>query len=722
MVSMVYGELLSQGPYRFQPSNEIPVSDANGALSLAWSGGLNSGQYQTMDLNQDGLMDLVIFDRTTSKISTFINEGNAYSYQPQYEYHFPAGLNGWMILADFNCDGKKDLFTNTTFGLKVYQNIGTETPAFTLLVDPLTTDFNGVNVNLQVSASDIPAIADVDGDGDLDILIFDFAIGGKVEWHQNRSIEDLGNCNELRFELATDSWGNFQECNCGVYEFGGTCSNPGGRQVHAGGKSLLVFDQDHDGDMELVFGDEFCNNIAFLSNEGDAQNALFLSAQTAYPTLANPVEFFIFPALFWEDVNFDGRKDLIAAPNLFENLVRSVDFKASSHLYINNGVDGNEEFSFQQDNWLQDQMIELGESASPVFFDFDGDQDLDMLLGSRGVIQTGGEFYATFQLYENRGTSSNPDYLLTDQDFMGLSSSQLQDLHPSFADLNGDSRPDLIFSAAATSGQTRIYYWLNTQINGFTAETTDPQVLDFVLQNGDTPHFYDLNQDGLADVLLGKRTGRLEYWSQTSQAPLQFDLQNETLAGIGDDTFRRELAPLVSDINGDGSPELLTLDTSGEINVYNNFINPSEAQPLAKYNSVLQPNDGVLNEVTRLGRGSVLTAATLDGQLPYVVVGSQTGGLTLLKNLSDDQGGEPGATLDLRIAPNPTPDVVVITANRNFQWQLFNTLGQLITTSPATNLSNRYTFDSRPLTNGVYLVRVISDNGLEDTKRLLVIR
>ena len=192
-----------------------------------------------MDLNQDERLDLVLFDRTTSKISTFINEGNSYSYQPQYEYLFPTGLNGWMILADYNCDGKKDLFTNTTFGLKVYQNVGVDAPAFTLLVDPLTTDINGLDVNLQVSASDIPAIADVDGDGDLDILIFDFAIGGKVEWHQNQSMQDNGNCSELSFQLATDSWGNFQECNCGVYEFGGTCSNPGGRQAHAGGKSLF---------------------------------------------------------------------------------------------------------------------------------------------------------------------------------------------------------------------------------------------------------------------------------------------------------------------------------------------------------------------------------------------------------------------------------------------------------------------------------------------------
>jgi len=491
--------------------------------------------------------------------------------------------------------------------------------------------------------------------------------------------------------------------------------------AHAGGKSMLVFDQDHDGDVELVFGDEFCNNIAFLRNEGDAQNALFLAAETEYPQVANPVNFFIFPALYWEDVTFDGRKDLIAAPNLFENLVRGVDFKQSSHLYTNSGSTNSEDFNFVQDNWLQDRMLELGESATPLFFDVDGDQDLDMLLGSRGIMRDGGAFYATFELYENNGTEASPSFMKIEDDFLDLSSLQLQDLHPSYADLNGDNRKDLVFSAAASSGQTRIYYWLNSEINGFGAQTTDPQILDFIVQAGDAPHFNDINQDGLADILLGRRTGRLEYWQQSDQSPLQFTLEQETLAGIGDDTFRRELVPWVDDINGDNSPELLTLDASGQLNVYSNFINPSDQDPLTKFDLVLQTATGADNQFTRMGRGAAMTTAILDNQLPYLVVGSQQGGLLLFQNFSDQEGGNPQEELGLKISPNPSPDAVVVTANRNFQWQLYTILGQLVTTGPTNVLSDRYTFDGSTLTNGVYLIRAVSENGLEDTQRLLII-
>ncbi len=77
-----------------------------------------------------------------------------------------------MLLADYNCDGKKDIFTNTTFGLKVYKNTTDGQLTFELQEDPLLTEIGGSMVNLQVGSSDLPALSDIDGDGDLDILGF----------------------------------------------------------------------------------------------------------------------------------------------------------------------------------------------------------------------------------------------------------------------------------------------------------------------------------------------------------------------------------------------------------------------------------------------------------------------------------------------------------------------------------------------------------------------
>ena len=712
---------VAQDPFVFRPATDIPVFQNNQELPLAWAGGLNSGQYFNIDLNNDGTEDLVIFDRTTDKVNTFLNVDNRFLYHPQYEYLFPDDLNSWIVLADYDCDGRKDLFANTTFGLKVYRNTFDQQLSFQLQADPLMSESGSIMVNLQISSSDMPSISDIDGDGDLDILIFNFAVGGSVEYHQNQSIETDGTCNNLLYKKITSNYGDFQECNCGVYAFGETCGELGGRQTHAGGKSLLTLDRDHDGDQELIFGDEFCNNIAFLENQGDAQDALFTEAILDYPNAANPIDFFIFPAVYLVDVNFDGAKDLIAAPNMFENLGRLVDFRRSSRLYTNQALATSEEFDFQQDNWLQDEMLDFGEKAAPLFFDFDGDGDHDMLVGSRGE-RLGEEFFASFALYENQGDSDQANYHLINDDYLNLGAQRLQDLKPSYADLNGDNRLDLIFSAAASNGQTSVYYFLNEDLVGFTPQTSLPQILPLIIQAGDYPHFVDLDGNGWADLLLGRRAGRLEYWRNLEGTGSNFELVNEAVAGIIDDSFKRELVPLAADLNGDQVLELATLDATGVMRVYTNFLSTSEIDPPQQFDLVLQPQEQQGTELSRWGRGAAITSAALTSGLPHLIVGSNQGGLFLLQNFSDTSGGsDPQRELALQLFPNPADDLVEIRANQNFSWKLYNILGQEVLSGPSASLGNRYQFEGLTLVNGVYLLRATGASGIKETKRLLIV-
>jgi hypothetical protein len=161
--------LSAQAQFTYKLDQSIPV-EANGkTLALPWAGGLNSVQVNTMDLNGDNQQDLVLFDRTADKILTYLNQSNQYVYTPDYEELFPTGVTQWLLLRDYNCDGKKDIFTSDPFGIIVYVNItkpGEQlkwrsfNPGFPLL----TKGFTG-NVNLKVNESDIPAIDDVDGDG-----------------------------------------------------------------------------------------------------------------------------------------------------------------------------------------------------------------------------------------------------------------------------------------------------------------------------------------------------------------------------------------------------------------------------------------------------------------------------------------------------------------------------------------------------------------------------
>ena len=106
------------------------VLSANGKkLINPWAGGLNAAQYTKMDLNGDNVEDLIVFERTSGTISTFLaatDPANAqkkiWIHAPAYQYRFPK-IDNWMILADYNNDGLKDLFTFTPLGIMVYKQI-----------------------------------------------------------------------------------------------------------------------------------------------------------------------------------------------------------------------------------------------------------------------------------------------------------------------------------------------------------------------------------------------------------------------------------------------------------------------------------------------------------------------------------------------------------------------------------------------------------------------
>ena len=118
----------------FYPQPNIPVIQYGLISPLAWAGGMNDVSFSEIDLNQDGVKDLFVFEKdngfygTRFRISTYINNNVSgivsYTYAPQYISKFPK-MKEFAILRDYNCDGKEDIFTYSTTGaagLAVYTN------------------------------------------------------------------------------------------------------------------------------------------------------------------------------------------------------------------------------------------------------------------------------------------------------------------------------------------------------------------------------------------------------------------------------------------------------------------------------------------------------------------------------------------------------------------------------------------------------------------------
>ena len=207
----------------FERDDSVPVTEENGLLSFPWAGGVNHPQVHNIDLNNDGIQDLLVFDKMGDRISTFLMDADGnLDFAPRYRPMFTnqhgqrPRLHDWMLLRDFNCDGKMDIFTYSNGGMAVYRNDSEgDTLTFTRMTSLLLSDYQPSNpdfgiLNVYVSPIDLPAITDIDGDGDLDIVTFSLT-GFSAEHHRNMSMELYGHCDSLVYQRESSCWGGFTE-------------------------------------------------------------------------------------------------------------------------------------------------------------------------------------------------------------------------------------------------------------------------------------------------------------------------------------------------------------------------------------------------------------------------------------------------------------------------------------------------------------------------------
>jgi len=710
--------LSAKAQFTYTLDQSIPV-EANGkTLTLPWAGGLNSVQVNTMDLNGDNQQDLVLFDRTADKILTYLNQSNQYVYTPDYEELFPAGVTQWLLLRDYNCDGKKDIFTSDPFGIIVHVNVTKPgeklkwrlfNPGFPLL----TKGFTG-NVNLKVNESDIPAIDDVDGDGDLDILNVRFVGIGTIEWHKNLTIERTGTCDSLQLERVTQNYGNFEECQCGKFAFGQTCASlPGGRSEHAGGKALLTIDLDNDGDRELLFSEESCARVYLLENNGTAQDALMNSAVT-FPS-SSPINFLIFPAPYLEDLDFDGKVDLIASPNIYARTFLNTNFQQSMWFYKNTGTSQLPDFTFQKTNFLQEEMIDVGDYAVPAFIDSDGDGDQDLYIST----YAGPDFSSSVYFYENIGTADEAKFKLITTDFINLSFANYYNVKIQFADLNGDATLDFTFTGTSQqTGSTTLLFVPNRSTNGLDFSGQSLQSTDFQIGQSENALVVDVNQDGLNDILLGKTTGAIQYWRNTGPVgQFNYTLETGSFLGLGTSTDRQSPTLAAGDLDADGRGDLILGNQRGELTIYGDF--------RAQNPNITGVTDIVYNSLAEayypknLGGRSWPTVVNLfNSDKPSVVIGNTLGGIHVLKNEeSKILPEEP--VVDLFPNPVKETETMKIKTDRNMTVQFFTSIGQRLTQSYFIPANQEYPLIFSGLPAGIYLAR-FTYNGKSLAKRFVI--
>ena len=533
--------------FHFSRYDSVAVSEENGLLDYPWAGGLNHPQFSNMDFNLDGRNDLLVFDKSGNKIISFTtNASNELEIAPKFRDMFVnehneynVRLHDWVLLRDFDNDGDADIYTYSNGGMAVYRNDGnSDTLIFTLMTSKLLSDYGNGIINIYVSPTDLPAIMDVDNDGDMDIVTFSL-FGTSAEYHQNMSVETYGIPDSLNYVMSNPCWGDFEEDPSTVaVSLDVTCKGGNGGIENSAalsgahsGFTMLGIDIEGDGDKDLVVSIVSFDTMNLLVNDGSSSTAHMGSQDLTFPqnnTNTVPINLYTFPAAFIADINNDGKVDLLASPYQENN---GHNYQ-SSYLYENIGTATVPDFDFVQNNFLQDNMIELGTSAYPTFFDFDNDGLKDMLVGNLGYFVTTGDYSSQLAYYRNTGTASEPAFTLQDRDLLNISALNLDNVAPTFGDLDGDGDDDLIIGDA----DGLLHYFDNSAGPGnscnFTLTQPGFQGIDIIGQFA-APFLHDVDGDTILDLVIGERNGNLNYYRNdgTANAP-NFVLDDPNFGGV----------------------------------------------------------------------------------------------------------------------------------------------------------------------------------------------
>ena len=709
--------------YGFEKLISIPVfRSVSVPYKYPWAGGINNVQLGWMDCNFDGKKDLIAFEVQGSKILPFLWQDTGYVYCPQYAVCFPP-LQGFMQLIDFDGDGKEDIFTYQTAGIKVYRNISDTVLKFELFTEQILSVYYQNPINLFCTDGDYVVIADMDGDGDMDILAFG-PLGKYVEYHKNMSMERYGNGNHLEYKLESRCWGKFSESNeSNELLLDDDCQsdysvNPQQKQHRHAGSTMLMLDENGDGLNDLLLGDKDYPSLTLLTNGGSETSAYITQKTEFFPTYTLPVNLYSKPLPMYIDIDRDGLKDLAVSPFDLE-LVKSEN-KESVWFYKNIGTAQQAVFALQTKSFLQEDMIDLGSGAFPLFYDVDGDGLADILVGNYGYYDSTTfdgynitcHYSASIAFYKNVGTATQPQFLLITEDLGGLREKGFLSLTPAMGDINGDGKPDILIS---TSTGQLIYLENNTVGENLSFANPVFNYLSLTLPEFAAIQLFDLDKDGLSDLIVGNKRGMFQFYKNTGTADSpNFVLQKDTLGGIivrdYDLSYFGYATPCFFRTET-GETRLLVGSEKGSISYYKQIDN----NIYGIYRQEIAELFFMQNHLPYPIREGIRTALSLadadnDGFVD-LIIGNYAGGLSFYKGIIPPEKtvSVPQSKLQqdnpIIIYPNPIGNQLTIQTKSPISIQkiaIYDMLGK----NCLTIFQNVETIDVSSLQSGVYILKI----------------
>lgn len=539
------------GTGRFSPLYTYPVS---GAASLA-----------LVDVNGDGKLDVVV---TTGRgIAVLMGNGDG-SLQPAVSY--PANVNSNLVVTDLNNDGHPDIVVANSFTAYVLMNNGDGTYR-------AAAPYTGI-----YAANAVVTVGDVNGDGKPDIVTngdlgYSVLLGngdGTFQAPQSFSTADALDSVQL-VDLNRDGHPDLvlsptsdDRLVVMINNGSGVFINPHTYYVGKGtqGHTFGFHDFNGDGYPDLVVSNAVNADLTVQLNNGDGTFNTPISTDATRPT-----------AVVAADVNGDGKIDLITGNGddtigvQFGNgdgtfqpkqsyptgpvplRIVVADLNGDGHpdiieislteleIWLN---DGHGAFTFANSYPVPAQVGDIvvsdlnGDHIPDIAITYMGSQDITVWYGTGG-----GAFTASKVI---------PHSLNTLGAALGIG----------IADVNGDGKQDLVVSYG---GEVGVYL-------GNGDGSYQPAIVYQVGVNGASDlTLADMNGDGHIDILVtggilyGNGDGTFQPWEEWVFGTTGISAADLfTYNALGTDSVRTK----VVDINGDGLPDIVTMNSTDSVSIF----------------------------------------------------------------------------------------------------------------------------------------------------------
>jgi hypothetical protein len=734
--------------------SKIDVLHGNRKLKFPFAGGMNASIINTMDLNRDGIRDLIVTHNISNKISTFINRGNDnFEYAPKYENFFPKEYSGYFIIKDLNEDNIEDLIFMYSPYILIFKGSRQNDSLFSFSLtdsfkaksyDPLIPDEFITSLNNYV-----PVFEDIDKDGDVDCIYVNG--NNQLVYYKNLKKEK---------GLTTNEWWKYNR-NYGLHKYtlnplkfvsgqfprmiqGLSASNPVLTPRHDEYQMVWILDANNDNNYDIVAYSENQKNGPLGLNTGTADSAYTVLHDTYFPSYSKPVNSMM-PVGFWHDINNDSKKDILSS-FLIERDENSVvpeqkafnDDVNTIAYYKNFGakttLGGLDSFGIGQDSFLCRDMIDVGTGSAPIFYDVDLDSLVDILVPN--FVKRDSWEVSTISFYKNIGTKQLPKYEFKNGDLFGYKSKSKANIRIVSGDLNADGFPDLIVSSytrtrfsskpnSNTSISYDVFYQNLNATTGIPYFLSDTIAIDYPNRYGQANMcLYDVNRDGLLDLFVGDlysikcilNTGSLT-------KPVFTNIVCDSV--IGQSSVSTQLAnynfyPAITKHQGTtylyfsyytefGQIGRAILDTNKILSNKSLSIAPNEAN---LYNLSINRNPTI-------SFGNIDADATVE-----MIIGNYGGGIQLFSFGDFDKQGDSirgrvsiqssEITLERSIIyPNPTTNSIAIEtlSGKPFDLRIYNLYGKVLI--PTRTIKSKEEINLDFLSEGVYMIEIAKGEAIE---------